>query len=310
MVATVVRRLRLGLGLEVIRSLIDTDSAATHNLLVTIDVGSVDGDRSADNVINIHEEVLLFVNTACNVFHCGAVIDSTSGRILVWVELAIVVFLNERIELRSCCFSSAGRLKIIFNEGSAKLVDAEAGHGSRCYSTDVVNFTHDPRWISWKLGKLNCSQGGISEVLADGEGWLRSSWDERNLGVRVLLGGAEPAVRNDDRFSVTTVVLRVPWVVVGMRFLLVRFTATTVSWLFSVLVRVMVVVVVGGGRRRLREVRAVMRASVTRWRIRWAAVAVLARRACWVVGRFERVTSRTIETLRNGSINIAMVVLG
>ena len=305
MVTTVVR-LRCRLGLEVIRSLIDTDSAASLNLLVTIDIGSVDGDRSADNVINVHEEVLLFENAACNVFHCGAVIDSTSGRILEWVELAIVVFLNERVELISCYFSSASR---VISVGSAKLVDAEAGHVSRCYTTDVVNFTHDPGWISWKLGKLNCSQGGISEVLADGEGWLRSSWDERNLGVRVLLGSAEPAVRNDDRCSVATVVLRVPWVLVGMMILLVRFTATTVSWLLSVLVRVMVVVVVGGGRRRLREVRAVMRARVARWLVRWAALAVLARRACWIVGRFEGVTSRTIETLRNCSINIAMAVL-
>ena len=307
MVTTVVRRLRLGLGLEVIRSLINTDSAASLNLLVAIDVGSVDGDRSADNVINVHEEVLLFENTACLIIILrGAVIDSTSGRILEWVELAIVVFLNERVELISCYFSSASR---IIREGSAKLVDAEAGHISRCYTTYVVNFTHDPGWISWKLGKLNCSQGGRSEVLADGKGWLRSSWDERNLGVRVLLGGAEPAVRNDDRCSVTTVVLRVPWVVVGMGFLFFRFTATIVSWLFSVLVRVMVVVVVGGGRRRLREVRAVMRARVARWLVRWAALAVLARRACWVVGRFEGVTSRTIETLRNCSINIVMAVL-
>ena len=251
MVTTVVR-LRRRLGLEVIRSLIDTDSAASLNLLVAIDVGIVNGDRSADNIINVHEEVLLFENTACLIIILrGAVIDSTSGRILEWVELAIVVFLNERVELISCYFSSASR---VISEGSAKLVDAEACRLSRWNTTYVVNFTHDPGWISWKLGKLNCSQGGRSEVLADGKGWLRSSWDERNLGVRVLLGGAEPAVRNDDRCSVATVVLRVPWVVVGMRFLFVRFTATILSWLLSLLVRVMVVVVVGGGRRRLREV--------------------------------------------------------
>ena len=95
-----------GLGLVVVRGLIDSDCAAGYNcLLRSSECRNCRGERegSAKNTILASQvlQQVLCIKCAGAIGSSGTAVESASGGVLVWVHVTVMVFLRERVELRA-----------------------------------------------------------------------------------------------------------------------------------------------------------------------------------------------------------------
>ena len=118
--------------------------------------------------------------------------NSSSGRVCEWVLDAVLVHFLERVvfltDLSLCAHRTISKITERANRDGVCL---SLSHGTSWHSKiDLVE-----SGLFGELGKLDAtsSDGCRFNQVAGGENWLGGSRSERNLGRRVLLGGAIPA---------------------------------------------------------------------------------------------------------------------